>query len=92
MKTQLRKVFWFVLRFFEKGNEPYAYKPLNRIILLVIGFLFMALSLIVFLFTSDTDGYGYLIPLVVFFSVGSVSLIVGLLGSERAVSNIWGNR
>lgn len=92
MKAHLRKIFWFVLRFFEKGDEPYTYKPLNRIILVVIGFLFLALSLIVFLVTSDTEGYGYLIPLVVFFSVGFVSLIVGLLGSERAVSNIWGNR
>ena len=92
MKKQLRKIFWFILRYFEKGDEPYNYKPLNRTILVIVGFLFIALSTITVYFSTDIEGYGFLIPVVVFFSVGFVSITVGLLGSDRAVSKIWGNR
>ena len=92
MKTQLRKIFWFILRIFESGDEPYVYKPLNRIVLVVVGFLFIALSMITVFFSIDTEGYGFLIPVVVFFTVGFISIIVGFLGSDRAVSKIWGNR
>ena len=92
MKTQLRKIFWFILRIFESGDEPYNYKPLNRTILIVVGFLFLALSMITVFSSIDTEGYGFLIPVVVFFSVGFICLTVGFLGSDRAVSKIWGNR
>ena len=92
MKTQLRKIFWFILRYFEKGDEPYSYKPLNRTILIIVGFLFIALSTVTVFFSIDMEGYGYLIPVIVFSSVGLVSLTVGFLGSDRAVSKIWGNR
>jgi len=92
MKTQLRKILWFILKTFEKGDEPYAYKPLNRKILIIVGFLFLTLCTITVYLSIDTDGYGYLIPVVVFFAVGFVSITVGFLGSDRAVSKIWGNR
>lgn len=92
MKTHLRKIFWFILSNFEKGDEPYIYKPLNRIILIVVGLLFLALSMIIVFFSSYMEGYGYLIPTIIFFTVGFVSIIVGSLGSERAVSKIWGSR
>ena len=92
MRDFLRKVFWFILAVFEKGDGPYVYKPLNRVILIVVGLLFIFLSSIV-LYTSDyVDGYGYLIPVIIFFTVVFVSTIVGLLGSERAVAKIWGTR
>ena len=92
MRDFFRKVFWFILAVFEKGDGPYSYKPLNRVILIVVGLLFIFLSSIV-LYTSDyVDGYGFLIPVVIFFTVGFVSTIVGLLGSERAVAKIWGTR
>ncbi len=92
MKPQLRKIFWFVLSHFEKGDEPYKYKSLNRKILFIVGFLFIVLSMITVYFSIGTQGYGYLIPVVVFFIVGFISIIVGFLGSDRAVSKIWGNR
>ena len=92
MKTKLRKILWFILIIFEKGDEPYNYKPLNRTILIVVGLLFCTLCLIIIYFASFGSGYGFLIPLAVFFSVGFVCLTVGLLGSDRAVSKIWGNR
>lgn len=92
MKTQLRKLLWFILKNFENGDEPFTYKPLNRKILVIVGLLFMALCTITVFFSMNTGGYAYLFPVVVFFSIGFVCITVGLLGSDRAVSRIWGNR
>ena len=92
MKTWLRKLFWFILRIFESGDEAYTYKPLNRKILIVVGLLFSVLAAITVYVSFDKDGYGYLIPVAVFFSVGFVCIIVGLLGNDRAVAKIWGSR
>ena len=90
MRAQLRKTFWFILRFFEQGDEPYSYKPLNRKILLVVGVLFNLLCVVSLYLSAGTEGYGFLLPVLVFFAVGFVCLVVGLLGSDRAVSKIWG--
>lgn len=92
MKTQLRKLLWFILRVFEEGDEPYTYKPLNRKILIVVGILFTVLCAGIVYASIGSGGVGYLMPAVVFFGVGFVCLTVGLLGTDRAVSKIWGNR
>jgi uncharacterized membrane protein len=92
MKEKLRKLFWFILQFFEKGDEPYIYKPLNRTILIIVGLLFCVLCVLSVYVAAARSGYGFLIPVSVFFIVGFVCLVVGLLGSDRAVSKIWGNR
>ena len=92
MHQLLKKMFWFILRFFEQGEGPYNYKPLNRTVLLVVGLLFLSLSAITFYTSTHTEGYGYLIPLLAFFAVGFVCVIVATLGSDRAVAKIWGNR
>lgn len=92
MKNWLRKLFWFILRFFESGDESYEYKPLNRKILIIVGLLFSVLALITIYVSIGNDGYGFLIPVVVFLGVGLVSIIVGFLGSDRAVAKIWGSR
>ena len=54
MKTQLRKLLWFILKNFENGDEPYSYKPLNRKILVIVGVLFIALCMLTVYFTLDT--------------------------------------
>ena len=90
MKTQLRKIFWFVLNFFEQGDEPYNYKPLHRTILIVVGVLFNLLCLVSLYLSGDTEGYGFLLPVIVFFTVSFVCLVVGILGNERAVAKMWG--
>lgn len=92
MKTTLRKLFWFILQNFEKGEEPFNYKPVNRKILLAVGILFTFLSGISLYFGYGKGDFGYLIPVVVFFVIGFVSFIIGFLGSDRAVAKIWGNR
>ena len=92
MKSTLRKIFWFILHNFEKGNEPFHYKPVNRKILVTVGILFTFLSGISLYFGYGTGDYGFLIPTIVFFVIGFVSFIIGFLGNDRAVSKIWGNR
>jgi len=92
MKATLRKLFSPILNMFEQGSEPYAYKPLNRKILIFIGTMFAGLIILVLIFLPDGVGWGFLIPVVVFGAVALVSLVVGFLGTDRAVATIWGNR
>ena len=92
MNKRLKQIFSPVLSQFETGDGPYNYKPLNRKILLVVGGLFTALSLIVIYVGLSAQGYAFLLPALVFFCMGAVCLIVGALGSDRAVAKIWGNR
>ncbi len=92
MKNTLRKIFSPILNVFEKGDEPYEAKPLNRKILIVIGVLFSFLVSVVIYLSYDKGEPGYLIPVVVFSGVAVVALIVGFLGTDRAVAKIWGNR
>lgn len=92
MKDILRKLFSFILKNFEKGNEPYSYKPLNRKILVFIGAVFFTLGSITTYMALSQQNYGYVLPSLVMLSVGTVCLVVGLLGNERAVAKIWGSR
>jgi hypothetical protein len=92
MKALLRKLFAPILNMFEKGDEPYAYKSLNRKILVSIGVLFLCLASAVAYLAIGQGEPGFLIPVLVFAAVSLVSLVVGLLGNERAVAKIWGNR
>lgn len=92
MKASLRKLFSPLLNPLERGDEPYVYKPLSRKILLTVSLLFSVMcAALVYLIPADADK-GYLIPVVVFGLVAAVGFIVGLLGNERAVAKIWGNR
>lgn len=92
MNVFLRRVFAPILNFFEKGNEPYHYKPLNRKILIVMSALFLGLALSVLYFIPADADKGYYFPVVVFSIIAIVGLVVGLLGTDRAVAKIWGNR
>ena len=80
------------MNIFEKGNEDYVYKPLNRKILVVIGVLFLGLASAVAYLAVGQGETGFLLPVLVFAAVSLVTLVVGLLGSDRAVARIWGNR
>lgn len=92
MRQQARKLLWFILRRFETDEGPYNYRPLNRKILIVVGLLFGVLCLGTVYLAISHGGFGYLLPVIVFFSVAFVCLTIGLLGSDRAVANLWGNR
>jgi|TARA_B110001454_G_scaffold54930_2_gene53749 hypothetical protein len=92
MKEILRKAFSPILENFEKGSEDYVYKKSHRIVLIVMGIMFAILAAAVAAMAADADSMGYYIPVVTFGLVSLVILIVGVLGNERAVSSIWGNK
>jgi hypothetical protein len=92
MKDLLRKAFSPILENFESGTEEYAYKTSHRVILIVMEILFSILSTAVAFMAAEADNTGYYIPVVIFGLVSLVTLVVGLLGNERAVASIWGNK
>ena len=92
MKQFFRTLFSPLLNVFENGNEEYSYKPLNRKILLVISFLFGFLATVVAYLIPENADVAYYLPVIIFGSISLVGFIVGVLGNERAVSKIWGNR
>lgn len=91
MKQQFRTLFSFILTPLESSTVPYAYKRSYRVALLILSVLFMFLASIVFFIGQDEDPT-YLIPVILFGGVGCLGLIVGLLGTERAVAKIWGTK
>jgi hypothetical protein len=92
MKTFLRKVFSPLLNIFEQGDEPYMYRSLSRKILIVMGLLFAGIAAFVIAYIIRNDAYGYFAPAIIFSGVALVAIIVGCLGTERAVAKIWGNK
>lgn len=91
MKQILRKIFSPVLNIFESGEEPFAYKPSHRTILIIMGGLFSGLATLVFFLAQGKDP-GYLFPVLIFGGAGLLSLLIGFLGTDRAVAKLWGSR
>lgn len=92
MKSILRKLFRPILSRFEKQQSTENYKPSHRIVLNVVGGLFLFLSCSTGWAAFYSNDIGFYIPVVIFFIIGFVSLIVGTLGKDCAVARIWGNR
>ena len=91
VKRQLRSIFSPILNIFESGTEPFVYKSSHRTILVVMGCLFSGLAVLVVFLAQGKDP-GYFLPVLIFGVVGVVSLLVGLIGNDRAVAKIWGSR
>lgn len=91
MKTKLQVLFSPVLDYFESGGGDYSYKQSHRTILIVIGILFLLLSFVSLAAAIVTVQLAAGFPFLIFFGAGAVSLIVGGLGSNRAVAKLWGN-
>jgi len=92
VKVFLRKICSPLLNIFESGDEPYTYKKSHRTILNVVGGLFLFL-------TAAVSGAGYVfsqagavLPGFIFFAVGLTCIVVGVLGTDRAVAKLWGNK
>jgi hypothetical protein len=92
MKELLRKAFSPILKNFESGTEEYIYKKSHRVILIVMSVIFAILSTAVAVMAAEADSAGYYVPVFIFGLVSLVTLVVGALGNERAVSRIWGNK
>ncbi|NTS78121.1 hypothetical protein HR060_14785 [Catenovulum sp. SM1970] len=90
MKSTLTKLFWPILKFFETGEEPENFKPSHRMALNGVGGLFLFLAVVSGIAASGSDDLGGFIPVVVFFAVGFVAVLVGTLGTNKAVAKIWG--
>jgi len=91
VKKQLRAIFSPILNIFESGTEAYAYKSSHRKILIIMGGLFCGLATLVFYLAQGEDP-GYLLPVLIFGGAGLLSLLIGLLRTDRAVAKIWGSR
>lgn len=92
MKDLLTKLFWPILNFFEAEEETNNYQKSHRFILNIVGSLFVMLSLALGGVALVSGQLGAIIPMVVFFCVGAVAVIVGSLGSNSAVCKIWGSK
>lgn len=85
----MKKLFAPILNLFEKGETRYVYKPLHRSILIVVAMLFLVIasgSLWAAVTFSVAGGF---IPFVVFLVGSIICGVVGLLGSDKAVANMW---
>ena len=82
MKELLRSICAPVLKIFETGDEQYVYKPMSRVILLVISILFGFFDRWYYFLMNSL---GAIIPLIIFGTVSLVCLIVTTLGTDRAV-------
>ncbi len=91
VKQKLRILFSPILKVFESGTELFSYKASYRTILIAMGGIFSGLAVLVF-FIAQGEDLGYLLPVLVFGCIGFISLLVGLLGTDRAVAKIWGSR
>lgn len=92
MKPFFIQLFQPILNLFEKGEQPLAPRPSHRTFLMVLGVLFLILSGVSLYFSMRIGEMMGLLPTITFAAVGIVSLIVALLGTDRAVANIWRNR
>ena len=90
MKSLFRSIFSHILNIYESGNEEYLYKKSHRVILIIMGLLFTGLASLVYILAEGED-IGYLLPVVVFGSVGLLSLLIGFIGEDKAVAKIWGS-
>lgn len=88
----MKKLFSPLLNHFEKGEARYAYKPLYRTILIVVSVLFLIISLGSLYAAVKFSVTGGLIPTVVFLAGSIVCAVVGLVGSDKAVANMWKTR
>jgi hypothetical protein len=92
MKLVFRKLFSPILNYFESGQDEFSYRKSHRIILIVVGGLFLFLSSISAFMAVGASQFGAFIPIVIFFIAGFVCIVVGSLGNDRAVATIWGSK
>ena len=91
MLSVLRKLFSPLLNLFEKGDDPFHHRPMNRKVLLALSIFFSALATAI-LIISPAENWDFIFPVIVFYSVGVVGFIIATLGNDRAVAKIWGNK
>ena len=86
----MKALFAPILNLFEKGDGPYQYKSSYRTVLIAVGCLFSILAAGLIAVVIQTAELAALLPLAIFLSAAAVCLVVGFLGSDRAVARVWG--
>jgi len=92
MKNLLKNIFSPILNIFEKNNDEFVYRSLNRKIVLFISLVFLLLAFGLPALMPKLIQMGYWFVMIVFGSMSIVGLIVGLLGSDKAVAKLLGSR
>lgn len=92
MKDIALKLFSPLLKRFNTDETPAGYRPSHRKILLAVGSLFMLLSVMSVCFAALAGSPGALIPILFFFAVSTVCVVIGWLGNDGAVAKIWGTK
>ncbi|MCW8935518.1 MAG: hypothetical protein OQK98_12405 [Gammaproteobacteria bacterium] len=90
MKLLFRGIFSPILKLFESDTGDYLYKKSHRVVLIVMGIFFTGLASLVYSLGQGEDII-YIIPVIVFGGTGLLSLLIGILGEDRAVAKIWGS-
>ncbi len=92
MKEKLTRAFWPILKLFETSEKTTQYKKSHRTALNGVGGLFLLLAFISAIAANVSGEMGAIIPVIIFVCVGGVAILVGSLGSDNAVSRIWGTK
>lgn len=92
MKNMLKNIFSPILNIFENNNNEFVYRSLNRKIVLFISSVFFLLAFALPVFLPQLIEMGFWFVMLVFGSLSLVGLIVGLLGSDKAVAKLLGSR
>ncbi len=92
MKKTLKNIFSPILNIFEKNNDEFVYRSLNRKIVLFISSVFLLLGLALPAYMPKLVEMGYWFVMLVFGALGFTGLIVGFLGSDKAVAKLLGSR
>ena len=92
MKNTLKNIFSPILNIFENNNDEFVYRSLNRKIVLFISSVFFLLAFALPIFLPQLIEMGFWFVMLVFGCLSLVGLIVGLLGSDKAVAKLLGSR
>ena len=92
MKNFLKYIFSPILNIFEKNNNEFVCRSLNRNIALFISAVFFLLAFALPYYMPQLIQMGYWFVMIVFGSLSSVGLIVGISGSDKAVAKLLGSR
>ena len=92
MKRLLKNIFSPVLNIFENNNDEFIYRSLNRKIVIFISIVFFLLAFALPILMPTLIEMGYWFVMIVFGSISFVGLIVGILGSDKAVAKLLGSR
>ena len=92
MREAMRKLFSPILNLFESGEGEFAYRESHRSILIIVGSLFLFLATTTLIAGIMFGQLAAALPFLIFLATGICCVVVGTLGSDRAVARIWRNR